>query len=117
MDQAQLTPFTIAVPDRDLRDLAGRLARTRFPPPLPDDDWDTGVPVAYLRELVEYWRTGYDWRAAEQGINAWPQFTTQIDGTRIHFLHVRSPHPARCRCCSPTAGRARWPSSSTSSGR
>ena len=93
MNPAQLAPFTIAVPDEELRDLAERLARTRFPPPLPGDDWDTGVPVAYLRELVEYWRTGYDWRAAEQAINDWSQFITRIDGTRIHFLHVRSPHP------------------------
>jgi len=88
-----ITPFRLDVPEADLVDLRDRLARTRFPAPLPGDDWDTGVPVSYLRELVRYWRDEYDWRAAEAAINAWPQFTTEIDGTRIHFLHVRSPEP------------------------
>ena len=94
MDQTPtIIPFTIDVPEADLLDLQDRLTRTRFPAPLPGDGWDTGVPVGYLRELVEYWRDGYDWRAAERAINECPQFTTEIDGTRIHFLHVRSPEP------------------------
>lgn len=88
---ATITPFTVSVPETDLVDLHERLTRTRFPASLPGDDWDTGVPVGYLRELVNYWRDSYDWRAAEQALNAWPQFTTRIDGTRIHFLHARSP--------------------------
>ncbi len=88
-----IIPFTIDVPEADLLDLQDRLTRTRFPAPLPGDGWDTGVPVGYLRELVEYWRDGYDWRAAERAINECHQFTTEIDGTRIHFLHVRSPEP------------------------
>ena len=88
-----ITPFSIDIPEADLLDLQDRLARTRFPAPLPGDGWDTGVPVSYLRDLVEYWRDGYDWRAAEQAINSWAQFTTEIDGTRIHFLHIRSPEP------------------------
>ena len=88
-----ITPFKIDIPEADLRDLRDRLSRTRFPAPLPGDGWDVGVPVGYLRELVEYWRDDYDWRASERAINRWPQFTTHIDGTRIHFLHVRSLEP------------------------
>ena len=93
MTDTGVHPFTVAVPDADLADLHERLARTRFPAPLPGDGWDTGVPVHYLRELVTYWHERYDWRAAEAALNAWPQFTTTVDGTRIHFLHVRSPEP------------------------
>lgn len=88
-----IRPFTIAVPQADLDDLRDRLARTRFPAPLPGDDWDTGVPVAYLRELVEHWRTAFDWRAQEARLNELPQFTTTIENQRIHVAHVRSPHP------------------------
>jgi epoxide hydrolase len=51
------------------------------------------VPVGYLRELAGYWRTGFDWRAAEARLNAYPQFITEIDGQRIHFMHVKSPEP------------------------
>jgi epoxide hydrolase len=88
-----ITQFTIDIPEADLRDLRDRLSRTRFPAPLPGDGWDVGVPISYLRELVDHWRDDYDWRAAERAINRWPQFTTLIDGTRIHFLHIRSPEP------------------------
>jgi pimeloyl-ACP methyl ester carboxylesterase len=88
-----ITPFTLHVPQARLDDLRDRLDRTAWPPPLPGDDWDTGVPTHWLRGLVEYWRTGYDWRAAEARINAIPQFTTEINGQRVHFLHVRSPEP------------------------
>ena len=92
MDTDQsIRPFRIDIAQADLDDLAERLRRTRFAPPLPGDDWDTGVPVAYLRGLVDYWRDGYDWRAQEATLNAYPQFTTEIDGQNIHFLHVRSP--------------------------
>ena len=88
-----ITPFRLDVPEADLVDLRDRLTGTRFPAPLPGDGWDTGVPVSYLRELVRYWHNEYDWRAAEAAIKARPQLTTEIDGTRIHFLHVRSPEP------------------------
>lgn len=85
-------PFRIDVPQSDLDDLAERLARTRFPAPLPGDGWDTGVPVSYLRRLTDAWANQFDWRAAEARLNEHPQFTTEIDGARIHFLHVRSSH-------------------------
>ena len=88
-----IVPFRIDIPQDQLDDLRDRLGRTRWPAALPGDDWDTGVPSAWLRELVNYWRAGYDWRAAEARLNEFPQFTTVIDGQRIHFLHVRSPEP------------------------
>jgi pimeloyl-ACP methyl ester carboxylesterase len=85
--------FSIEIPQSTLDDLAAKLASTRLPAPLPGDDWDTGVPVSWLSELVDYWRTKYDWRAAEAELNAYPQFTTEIDGQQIHFLHIRSAEP------------------------
>ncbi|WP_157001994.1 epoxide hydrolase family protein [Agromyces laixinhei] len=88
----EIRPFTVDVPQADVDDLMERLARTRLPQPAPADDWDTGTPNSYLREAVEAWR-GLDWRAAEARINAVPHFTTDVDGQRIHFIHVRSPHP------------------------
>jgi hypothetical protein len=60
---------------------------------LPGVGWDYGVPLGYVKGLAEYWRTGYDWRAWETRLNAYPQFTTTIDGQNVHFLHVRSPEP------------------------
>ncbi|MVU77794.1 alpha/beta fold hydrolase [Nocardia sp. ET3-3] len=89
----QITPFRIDIPQAELDDLRSRLTAARLPAPLPGDDWDTGVPVHWLRELVEYWRTGYDWRAAEAEFNRYPGFLTEIEGQRIHFLHIRSAEP------------------------
>jgi pimeloyl-ACP methyl ester carboxylesterase len=65
----------------------------RWPEQLPGDGWSRGVPASYLRELTEYWRTGYDWRAHEARLNEFPQYTTEIDGVDVHFLHVRSSEP------------------------
>ncbi|WP_033309426.1 epoxide hydrolase [Streptomyces iakyrus] len=88
-----IRPFRIDVPQSDLDDLHDRLDRTRWPDELPGVGWSYGVPSGYLRELVRYWRHDYDWRAAEARLNAWPQFTTEIDGARVHFAHIRSPEP------------------------
>lgn len=88
-----IKPFSIDIPQSTLDDLAARLANVRFPAPLPGDDWDTGVPVSWLSSMVEYWRTSYDWRAAEKELNSYPQFNAEIEGQRIHFLHVRSASP------------------------
>jgi len=85
-------PFRIDVPQEQLDDLAARLANTRWPAEPAGSGWADGVPVDYLRELVEHWRTRYDWRAWEARLNALPQFTTTIDGTNIHFAHVKSPN-------------------------
>ena len=86
-------PFRVDVPQADLDDLRDRLARTRWPDELPGVGWSYGVSKDYLADLVEHWRTGYDWREHEARINEVPQFTTTIDGQRIHFLHLRSPKP------------------------
>jgi pimeloyl-ACP methyl ester carboxylesterase len=88
-----ISPFRIDVPQEQLDDLHHRLARTRWPGELPGVGWTRGVPQDHLQALAEYWRTGYDWRAAEAALNALPQFVTEIDGQRVHFLHVRSPEP------------------------
>lgn len=87
-----MTEFRIAIPQEDLDDLHTRLARTRWPE-LPDVGWERGVPVGRLRRLADHWRTGYDWRTHETAINRFPQFLVEIDGQRIHFLHVRSSNP------------------------
>jgi epoxide hydrolase len=88
-----IQPFKVNIPQADLDDLRERLARTRWPGELPGIGWSRGVPLGYLQELAEYWRSSYDWRAHEARLNAFPQFTTEIDGQTIHFLHVRSPEP------------------------
>src|SRR5687768_9540962 len=90
---SDIRPFRIDIPQADLDDLADRLTRTRWTDEAPDGSADYGLPSSEVRRLVEYWRAGYDWRAHEKRINEFPQFTTEIDGQRIHFLHVRSPEP------------------------
>ena len=88
---AEIRPFQIQIPQADLDDFRDRLARARWPSEVPGVGWARGVPVAYLRELAEYWAKDYDWRTAEKELNQYPQFTTEIDGANLHFLHVRSP--------------------------
>src|SRR5947209_9281454 len=87
-------PFRIAVPDAVLADLRERLARTRFPDEIPGSGWTYGTNLAYLRELVAYWRERFDWRAAEARLNALPQFRARVGGLGIHFIHVRGTGPA-----------------------
>lgn len=87
----QITPFVIDIPQTDLDDLRGRLARTRFAPAVPGDPWTYGTPESYLRAMVERWQD-FDWRAVEARLNAYDGFVTEVDGQRIHFLHVRSKH-------------------------
>jgi epoxide hydrolase len=86
---AQITPFTVSVPQADLDDLRERLDRTRFAPAAPGDSWAYGTPESYLRDMVERWKD-FDWRAVEERVNAHPGYLTEIDGQRIHFLHIRS---------------------------
>jgi epoxide hydrolase len=101
-----IRPFRIDVPQVDLDDLADRLTRTRWTNELPPEErgggvqtssvppgWEYGVPLDYVKNLVEYWRGDYDWRAWEARLNSYPQFTTTIDGQNVHFLHVRSTEP------------------------
>src|SRR5690242_1787814 len=86
-------PFRIDIPKADIDDLHRRLENTRWPEEVAGSGWSRGVPVEYLKDLAEYWRLGFDWRAIESRINELPQFTTEIDGANVHFLHVRSPEP------------------------
>ena len=90
---AEVIPFRIDVPEAELADLRRRLRQTRWPEREPVADWSQGVPLAYLRELCDYWADGYDWRASEARLNGLPQFRTVIDGLAVHFIHVRSPCP------------------------
>src|SRR5260370_14673659 len=88
-----IQPFRIQIPQPDLDYLNDRLATARWPGDLPGTGWTRGIPLGDLQELASYWRTGYDWRAAETNLNAYPQFTTEIDRQTIHFLHVTSDKP------------------------
>lgn len=86
-------PFVIDVPQATLDDLHERLSRARFPQQIPDAAWDYGTELSYLRDFVAYWRGSYDWRKTEGRLNALDHFTTEIDGTNVHFIHARSPEP------------------------
>ena len=88
-----IQPFRVNIAEADLADLKRRLAATRWPDKETVGDQSQGVQLAKLQELVRYWGTDYDWRNAEATLNAYPQFTTNIDGVDIHFIHVRSHHP------------------------
>ena len=91
-----ITPFKIAIPDAEIADLHDRLGRTRWPETETVADWTQGIPLAYVRELCEYWRTSYDWRARETHLNQFAQFRTTLQGDGdeplgFHFIHARSP--------------------------
>lgn len=88
-----MEPFRVQVPLSEIDDLTKRIAATRWPTEPSGGGWERGVPVDYLRDLADYWLNDYDWRTAEAQINRFPQYTTEIDGATIHFLHVRSPEP------------------------
>ena len=87
--------FTLRIDDAQLADLRDRLARTRWPDQAPDAPWAYGTDVAYLRELVTYWRERFDWRAQEALLNAWPQYKVRLHGIDLHYLHVpgKGPNP------------------------
>ena len=87
------TPFRISVPESTLADLRDRLARTRWPDQPEDAGWSLGTDLAFMKRLTEHWRDGYDWRAQEAALNAHPQFTAVVDGTELHFVHVRGKGP------------------------
>jgi pimeloyl-ACP methyl ester carboxylesterase len=85
-------PYRIEVPEEHLSDLRRRLAATRWPPKELVGDRSQGVQLETMRALVDFWASEYDWSACEARLNALPQFTTDIDGVNVHFLHVKSPH-------------------------
>ena len=103
----EIRPFRIDVPQEELDDLQQRLERTRWPDELPGAAWSYGAPVGYVKGLAERWRTSFDWRKVEARLNGFPQFTTEIDGQTIHFLHVRSPEPD----AFPVIATHGWPGS------
>src|SRR5829696_3455811 len=84
--------FRIAVSDEVLDDLRARLRQTRWPEAETVDDWNQGIPLAYVQEVCGYWADGYDWRAREAALNRFDQYRTTIDGLGFHLIHVRSPH-------------------------
>ncbi len=88
----EIRPFKVDVPEERLAELRRRIEATRWPSRELVDDRSQGVQLETLQELARYWTTDYDWRKAEAKLNALPQFTTQIDGVEIHFIHVRSQH-------------------------
>lgn len=102
-----ITPFRGEIPDSAVTDLRERLRRIRWPEPETVDDWSQGTPLDYARELCRYWLEDYDFMAAEDRINRFPQFTTAIDGLGIHFVHVRSP----CEDAVPLVLTHGWPGS------
>jgi len=89
----EVRPFTIAIEDSVLDDLRQRLADTRWPDEIPNSGWDYGSNLGYLKELVEYWRTDFDWRAQEAKLNAFSHFKSEVDGLDIHFIHERGKGP------------------------
>src|SRR5215475_9159399 len=93
MAQAKTEPFKIAVSDAEIADLKARLDRTRFPDEVPDTAWDYGSNLAYMRELVDYWRTRYDWRKHEAHLNQFRHFRAPVEGLGIHFIHEEGGGP------------------------
>jgi pimeloyl-ACP methyl ester carboxylesterase len=99
----EITEFRVEIASDAVADLRDRLARTRWAEAETVDDWSQGLPLAYTQELCGYWADGYDFAAAEQRLNAFPQFRTELtgsgdarsadDGLGVHFIHARSPHP------------------------
>lgn len=86
-------PFRIEIDDDVVADLRGRLQRTRWPDAETVDDWSQGVPLRFTQELCAYWRDGYDFAAAQERLNSYPNFRVEVGGLNIHFVHARSPHP------------------------
>lgn len=101
------TPYTVAIPEEILDDLRARLARTRWPDEVDGAGWEYGASLAYMKDLVAYWRTGFDWRAQERAINAFSHFRARVAGTGIHFIHERGRGPAPM----PLVITHGWPSS------
>jgi pimeloyl-ACP methyl ester carboxylesterase len=90
---SEAVPFTVDVPQAVLSDLQRRLDRTRWPDQIAGSAWTYGTDTEYLRELVEYWKDGYDWRAQERRLNAFDHYRAEIEGLGIHFIHARSADP------------------------
>ena len=92
-NEMPIVPFRVEIPQAALDDLQNRLANTRLPDQIPDTSWEYGAELSYVRELLDYWRNDFDWRAQEARINEFDQFKTVIDGVDMHFIHQRSANP------------------------
>ncbi|WP_455132614.1 epoxide hydrolase family protein, partial [Microbacterium aurum] len=88
-----IRPFRIEIPQERIDGLRARLADAFWAGDRPEAGWAKGTPMSYLKDLAEYWRTEFDWRAVEARLNELPQFVTEIEGRPLHFVHVRSPEP------------------------
>jgi epoxide hydrolase len=88
--ETEIRPFRIDVTQAEIDDLQSRLTRTRFTDEIPGSGSAYGVSVERVRRLVGAWRSSYEWRAWEAKLNEYPQFTTEIDGQKVHFIHVRA---------------------------
>ncbi|MCB1645828.1 MAG: epoxide hydrolase [Pseudomonadales bacterium] len=86
-------PFQIETPAADIEDLKARLRLTRWPDKETPADWSQGIPLAYMKDIHDYWLNHYDWPARLEKINQWPGFRMTIEGLGIHFLHIRSASP------------------------
>ena len=93
MSNNSIRPFEISISEDVLNDLQRRLQNTRWPEKETVNDWSQGIPLAYTQEVADYWLNHYDWRAREQLLNKYPQFTTELNGLNIHFIHARSNYP------------------------
>ncbi|MFF2384593.1 epoxide hydrolase family protein [Streptomyces sp. NPDC058108] len=91
-ERASIRPFRVNIPERELTELRRRIMATRWPDRETVEDQSQGVQLATMKELAHYWGTSYNWRRIEEKLNSLPQFTTEIDGLDIHFIHVRSRH-------------------------
>lgn len=105
---SEIRPFTISIAQDQLDDLSNRLTNARLPQSIEGIGWERGVPVSYLKTLIDYWHHTFDWRSQEAILNNYSQFTTEIDGQHIHFFHIKSEHTN----AKPLLLLHGWPSSS-----
>ncbi|QYR21375.1 epoxide hydrolase [Paenibacillus sp. sptzw28] len=89
----EIHPYQIETSQAELDDLNLRLSLTRWPDEIPGTGWNYGVPLLFVKEMADYWRTAFDWRKQEARLNEIPQFTTTLDGANVHFFHIQSPEP------------------------
>jgi len=101
------TSFRVQIPDAALADLRARLERTRFPDEPPREAWSTGTSLPYLKELIAYWRSGFDWRAQEAKLNRFAQYKVSLAGIDLHFIH----EPGRGSKPMPLLLMHGWPGS------
>lgn len=94
-DSTDIRPFKVNISDADLNDLNTRLAKSRFVDHIEGTQFNYGFRSTYLKQVVEYWRTKYDWRKEEAKLNSYPQFKTTIEGIDIHFVHIKPTKPAK----------------------